>query len=98
MPHKDLDLLKTFCSDIQDGRHVDHLENLQTTSPPKTVSWTELKLDGRHQSNIEVQNHYNLSILISKIVAMVAILKIFRPRLLPNGKSDCAQTWWETLG
>ena len=33
MPHGDLELLKSFRSDIQDGRHVSHLENLQTTSP-----------------------------------------------------------------
>ena len=28
----------------------------------------------------------------------VAILKIFKPCLLPNGKSDWAQTCWEVLG
>ena len=28
----------------------------------------------------------------------MAILKIFKPCLLPNRKSDWAQTWWEALG
>ena len=28
----------------------------------------------------------------------VASLKIFKPCLLPNGKSDKTQTWWEALG
>ena len=31
-PHGELEWLKSFCSDIQDGHHVSHLENLQTTS------------------------------------------------------------------
>ena len=33
-PQEDLELLKSFCSDIQDGCHVSHFENLQTTFPP----------------------------------------------------------------
>ena len=32
------------------------------------------------------------------MAAKVAILKIFKPHLLPNGKSDWAETWWEELG
>ena len=28
----------------------------------------------------------------------MAILKIFKPHQLPNGKSDRAKTWWEALG
>ena len=28
---------------------------------------------------------------------MAAILKVFKPHLLPNGKSDLAKTWWEAL-
>ena len=39
------ELLKSFCSNIQDGRY---LEILQTTSPPKQCQ-TEPKLDGRHR-------------------------------------------------
>ena len=30
--HRNLELLKWFRSDIQDGYHGSHLENLQTTS------------------------------------------------------------------
>ena len=37
-PHGGLELLKSFHSDIQDGHHVSHLENLQTTSPPATAA------------------------------------------------------------
>ena len=33
--HGDLELLKCFCSDSQDGHHGSHLENLQITSAPK---------------------------------------------------------------
>ena len=33
--YKDSELLKSFSSDIQDGRHGGQLEILQTTSPPK---------------------------------------------------------------
>ena len=33
--YKDLELLKSFCSHIQDGRPGGHLEIPQTTSPPK---------------------------------------------------------------
>ena len=29
------------------------------------------------------------------MAAMVVILKIFKPRLLLNGKSDWTETWWE---
>ena len=40
--HRDSKLLKSFCSDIQDGHQGGHLEILQTTSPPKPyvrLSW-----------------------------------------------------------
>ena len=33
--HRDSELLKSFCSDIKDGNHGCHLENLQTSSAPK---------------------------------------------------------------
>ena len=33
--HGDSELLKSFCSHIQDGHDGGHLENLQTASPPK---------------------------------------------------------------
>ena len=52
--HGDSELLKSFRSDIQDGRHGGHLEILQT-SPPKPCP-IELKLDGRHHRDIEIQN------------------------------------------
>ena len=31
------------------------------------------------------------------MAAIEAILKIFEPHLLLNGKSECAKTWWEAL-
>ena len=61
-------------------------------------SWIELKLDGRNWSDIQIQKFWNDSVPISKMTATVAILKIFKPRLLKNGKWDWAQTWWEALG
>ena len=33
--HRDSELLKSFHSDIQDGRHGSHIEILQMTSPSK---------------------------------------------------------------
>ena len=54
----------------------------------------ELKLDGWHLSNVEIQNCKICSIQISKMVTMVAILKILK-RHLPNHKLDWAETWWE---
>ena len=57
-PHGDLELLKSFRSDIQDGQHVSHLENLQTTSPsaflkvfncyllPNSVGWNGNLVEG----------------------------------------------------
>ena len=51
--HGDLELLEWFRSDIQDGHHGSHLENLQITSE---LSLIELKLDGRHGGVMEIQN------------------------------------------
>ena len=53
------------------------------------------KLDGRHLSNIEIQNCQNCSVPISKMATMAVILKLFKQQLLPNRKSDWAKTWWE---
>ena len=36
--HRDLELLKWFRSDIQDGQRGSHLENLQLTSAPNGKS------------------------------------------------------------
>ena len=36
--HRDSELLKLFCSAIQNGHHGDHLENLETLSAPKPKS------------------------------------------------------------
>ena len=43
-PHGDLELLKLFHSDIQDGCYGGHFENLQTTSPPKPYVMTPSRL------------------------------------------------------
>ena len=63
--------------------------------PPNRIEPT---FNGRHWSDIEMQNCWNPCIPISNIVPKVAILTIFKPHLLPNGKSDWAKTWWEALG
>ena len=42
----DLKLLKWFCSDIQDGHHDNHFENLQMTSAPEQYVWLSLNLMG----------------------------------------------------
>ena len=51
--HGDLELLKWFLSDIQDGHHGSYLENHICF---RTASLIELKLDGRHWGVKEIQN------------------------------------------
>ena len=51
--HGYLELLKCFRSDIQDGQHGSHLENLQIKPAPECL--IELKLDGRHSGVMEIQ-------------------------------------------
>ena len=46
----------------------------------RTLSWIELKLSGRH---------------CGSTISMAAILKFFKRHLLPNRKTDWAETWWE---
>ena len=46
--HRDSELLKLFCSDIQDG--------ISNDISSQTISWIEPKLDGKHQSDTEIQN------------------------------------------
>ena len=87
---RDSELLKLFRSDIQDGRHVGHLEIHQMISPPKPCQ-IEPKLYRRHRSDIEIQICKDCSVPIS----MAAILKFFKRHLLPNRKLDWAKTWWE---
>ena len=60
------ELLKSFCCNIQDGGHGGHLQ---------TVSQIEPKFDGRHRGDSELLNHL---VPISKMAAMVAILKLFK--------------------
>ena len=100
-PHGDLELIKSFRSDIQDGRHVSHLENLQTASPlavlkvfncyllPNSVRWSGNLVEG-----IGAAWRFRIAKMVPvwfKMVAtMAAILKIFKSHLLPNGKSDWA--------
>ena len=65
------ELLKSFCSDIQNGHHGSYLETVQTWWEPfgrhrdsellKSVhsdihSWIEPKFNGRHCSDIEIKN------------------------------------------
>ena len=61
--------LKSFCSNIQDGRHVSHLENLQTTSPPAILKvfncylLLNIKLDGEETWWKASGQHGNLELL-----------------------------------
>ena len=48
-------IAKMVSSDIQDGHHDSHLENLQITSALEHCL-IELKLDGRHWGVMEIQN------------------------------------------
>ena len=90
--HRDWKLLKSFHSDIQDGRHGGRLffKRHLLLNPP-----IELKLDGRHHSDTEIQNCKNHCIPISKMAATAAILEFFKRHLLLNPKSDWAETWWD---
>ena len=60
------ELLKSFCCNIQNGGHGGHLQ---------TVSQIEPKFDGRHRGDSELLNHL---VPVSKMAAMVAILKFFK--------------------
>ena len=82
--HGDLELLKWFRSDIQDGHHGSHLEKSSNHICNWTVSLIELKHDGSHWGVMEIQNCLSPSIPMSK---MAGILKFFKPHLLPNSKS-----------
>ena len=63
----------------------------------QTVMRIEPKLDLRHRSNIEIQNCWKLFWSNIWDGPHVAILKIFKPHLLHNGKSDWAKIWWEAF-
>ena len=43
---------------------------------------------------MEIQNFQNH---LTPIANKAAILKTFKQHILPNGMSDCAETWWESL-
>ena len=67
-------MLKSICSNVQDGHH---LEILQTTSPSKSksgwgVTWWEAS--GWHADS----ELLHCSVSISKMAAMMAILKLFK--------------------
>ena len=92
--HRDSELLRLFCSDIQDGRHGGHLEILQTTSPPKPKVGLSQNLMG----SITVTQRFRIAkIAPFRYPRWPAILKFFKRHLIPNNKSDWAETWWEAL-
>ena len=90
--HRDSELLKSFCYNIQDGHHGSHI--LKIIKPHLLMNskwdWDESWWGG-HWGHME--NH---SVPISKIVAMAATLKFFKQDL-PNCKWDWDATWWEAL-
>ena len=63
--HRDSELLKSFGSDIQDGLRPSWNSSDDISS--QTLSRIEPKLDGRHQSDTEIQNCQNRSVPISKM-------------------------------
>ena len=63
----------------------------------QTISWIERELDGKNWSDIEIQNCLNRFVWLSKMGTCPAILKILKPHLLPNPKSDWAHTLREEL-
>ena len=66
--HRDSELLKLFCSNIQDGHHGGHMAAILKFSnsiSSQTVSLIEPKLDGKHLSYIEIQNCLNHSVWLS---------------------------------
>ena len=91
--HKDSELLKSFRSDIQDGRHGGHLEILQTTFPPKPYVGSSWNLVG----GITVRQKFK----IAKITPLrcprwpPGHLEILQTTPFPNRKSDWAKTWRE---
>ena len=100
------ELLKAFCYDIQDDHHGSHLVNLlswpvSVVRPSvrrfhffdissRIISWIELKLCGRQWCSWRFRIR---CVPISKMTATAAVLKIFKPHLLPNAKADWAKTW-----
>ena len=92
--HSDSELLKLFRSNLQ----ADLSSNSSNDISSQAVSWIERKLDEKHWRDIKIRNCLNCSVWPSKMAAWVAILKILQPHLLPNPKSDWAQTSWKALG
>ena len=87
--HRDSELLKSFRSDSQDSRQGAILKFFKWYLRPNHKSdWAETWWEALEHY---IQNCYNSSVPISK---MVAILKFFI-RHLPNRRSDWAKTWWE---
>ena len=91
--HRDYELLKLFCSDIQDGRHVGHLESVQITSPKSSVRLSQILMGG---------------IGATWIFRIAKIVPFWYPRwppwwpswnssndILPNLTLNWAETWWE---
>ena len=79
--NRDSELLKSFRSGIQDGRHGGNLEILQTTSPPKQPSWNSSNdISSQTVSPTDYgQQSWNSSNDISS----------------QTFKLDWAKTWWE---
>ena len=72
------------------------LEILQRTSPPKHKSdWAKTWWEASEWHRGSELLKLFCSVPISKMVAMVAILKFFKRHLLPNRKFDWAKTWLE---
>ena len=74
--HRNSKLLKSFHSDIQDGHHCGHLEILQMSGWAETW-WEASGCNG----DSELLNH---SVPVSKMTAMVAILKLFKQHQILN--------------
>ena len=92
--HRDSELLKSFNFPVQDDRLGDCLEKLKSTSAPESYVRLSPNLVGG----------IGVTCRIAKIIPFqyprwqpMVILKIFKRHLLPNRKSDRAETWCEAL-
>ena len=95
------ELLKTFCYYIHDGCHSSHLEDLLLLAhAPDQLMCGLLTMVCPSSVCLSVTFHiFDIFIrIISMIAAMAAILKVFIGYLLPNSKSDGAETCWKALG
>ena len=80
--HRDSELLKSFCSDIQASRHGSHLEH-QLTSPPKPQDGLSQNLTGSNNvsENLSSNNQGRFLFLVDFEKLMLASVRLSMHRL-----------------